>query len=247
MKAIILAAGRGSRMGALSAKLPKCRSLLHGRELIEWQLEALHKAEITEIAIVRGYLAETFFFDVTYFENRQWAETNMVMSLACAEDWLKAAPCIVSYADIVYSADSVARLMASKGDIAIAYDPNWKALWQLRFEDPLSDAETFRLKEQRVVEIGNRPASLEEIEGQYMGLLKFTPSGWKEVSDYLATLDEQTRWQIDMTALLKGLIANTTAIAAVASPEPWYEVDSEQDLTLYNRMEMWHPTSRTET
>ena len=67
MKGIILAAGRGSRMGSLTSNLPKCRTLLFGKELIQWQLEALRKASIEEIAIIRGYLSETFDFNLKYF------------------------------------------------------------------------------------------------------------------------------------------------------------------------------------
>jgi len=245
MKAIILAAGRGSRMGSLTENLPKCRSILHGKTLIDWQMDALQKAGITDIAIVRGYLADSFHFDLPYFENRRWAETNMVASLACAEDWLKTETCIVGYSDIVYLPDTVSRLMNCDGNIAITYDPNWSALWNLRFSNPLSDAETFRLDGDRVVEIGNRAALIEEIEGQYMGLLKFTPPGWKQVANHLTTLDQSTHDAMSMTKLLSELIASGIAVTAVASPEPWYEVDSEKDLRLYNRMKMWNPTSLT--
>ena len=64
MKGIILAAGRGSRMGDLTTNLPKCRTLLHGKELIQWQLDAMKAASINEISVVCGYLAETFEFDL---------------------------------------------------------------------------------------------------------------------------------------------------------------------------------------
>ena len=64
MRAIILAAGRGSRMGSLTSSLPKCRTIFKGKELIEWQMESLSKSGINEIAIVRGYLADTFNFNL---------------------------------------------------------------------------------------------------------------------------------------------------------------------------------------
>ena len=125
MKGIILAAGRGSRMGALTDNLPKCRTILHGKELIQWQLEAMEGASVKEISIVRGYLAETFEFDVPYFENERWSQANMVTSLVAAKDWLEKYTCITSYSDIVYSSEAVTKLMKFTGDIVIAYDPNW--------------------------------------------------------------------------------------------------------------------------
>ena len=58
MKAIILAAGRGSRMQNLTQKQPKCLVNLRGKALLDWQLEALRAAGISEIAIVTGYKRE---------------------------------------------------------------------------------------------------------------------------------------------------------------------------------------------
>jgi len=234
MKGIILAAGRGSRMGDLTNNLPKCRTLLHGKELIQWQLDAMERAAIKEISIVRGYLAETFDFDVTYFENERWPHTNMVTSLVTAKEWLETDTCITSYSDIVYSADAVKRLIDFPGDIVITYDPNWSDLWQMRFDNPLSDAETFQLDGDRVVEIGHRASSVQEIEGQYMGLLKYTPAGWAKVKEYLIRYTQDEIDNIDITKLLQGLIVSGVIINAVAIMDKWFEVDTESDLKIYS-------------
>ena len=60
MKAIILAAGRGSRMGELTSKLPKCMTVLFNKQLIEWQFLSLNHKAISEIGIVTGYLKNKF-------------------------------------------------------------------------------------------------------------------------------------------------------------------------------------------
>ena len=60
LRGIILAAGRCSRMGDLTNHFPKCRTVLHGKELIQWQLDAMKGSSIKEISIVRGYLSETY-------------------------------------------------------------------------------------------------------------------------------------------------------------------------------------------
>src|SRR6185503_13206340 len=54
MRAIILAAGRGSRMGQLTAEIPKCLVQLGGKPLLEWQTGALRAAGIDRIAVVTG-------------------------------------------------------------------------------------------------------------------------------------------------------------------------------------------------
>ena len=60
MRAIILAAGRGSRMKTLTEKIPKCLVHLREKPLIEWQLAAIREAGITEIAVVTGYWGTSF-------------------------------------------------------------------------------------------------------------------------------------------------------------------------------------------
>ncbi|MBF0587958.1 MAG: phosphocholine cytidylyltransferase family protein [Magnetococcales bacterium] len=231
MKAIILAAGRGSRLDSLTDERPKALVPFRGKPLIDWQLEALRGADVQEIAVVRGYLAERFELPLHYFENPRWAETNMVMSLVCAAPWLSEAPCLVSYADIVYSSDSVERLLKAGADIALTYDPNWLELWQSRFEDPLDDAETFKMDAQgRLLEIGQKPKNVDEVQGQYMGLLRFTPQGWRTVEDYLNRQDSATRDKLDMTGLLNRLLLQGVEIQAVPIQERWYEVDQETDL-----------------
>ncbi|WP_426206658.1 phosphocholine cytidylyltransferase family protein [Pseudomonas sp. TWP3-1] len=236
MKAIILAAGRGSRMKSLTDERPKCLVELRGKPLLEWQLESLRAAGISEIAVVTGYkralLADK---GLSEFHNPRWAETNMVASLACAEAWLAGQPCIVSYSDIFYSPTAVQSLMTNQASLAVTYDPNWLALWTQRFGDPLLDAETFRLNsDQTLAEIGNKPQTVDEVEGQYMGLLRFTPEGWAEVVRLRSELTPSQCDQMHMTNTLQRVIdAGRVPIEAVPYTGEWGEVDSSEDLSAY--------------
>jgi choline kinase len=238
MKAVILAAGRGSRMKALTDELPKCLVELRGKSLLDRQLKALREAGIGEIAIVTGYkrelLSKRGLFE---FHNPRWAETNMVSSLACAQEWLQANPCIVSYSDIFYNSSAVESLMSSTAGLAVTYDPHWLKLWKKRFKDPLTDAETFRMNsEKTIVEVGNKPKSLSEVEGQYMGLLRFTPAGWDEVLRIRAGLSASECDQMHMTGTLQKVIkAGRVAIEAVPYELSWGEVDSAKDLAVYQK------------
>lgn len=237
MKAIILAAGRGSRMKDLTEERPKCLVELHGKTLLARQLEALRAAGISKIAIVTGYKRELLANrGLVEFHNARWAETNMVSSLACAQEWLEAAPCIVSYSDIFYDAAAVCSLMASTASLAVTYDPDWLELWTQRFGDPLLDAETFRLTpEHTLAEIGNKPKSVEEVQGQYMGLLRFTPEGWAEVLRIRSGLTSAQCDKMHMTGTLQKVIeAGHVAIAAIPYSGTWGEVDSAEDLASYH-------------
>ena len=236
MKAIILAAGRGSRMKKLTDDRPKCLTKVRGKTLLEWQLQALQQAGITEIGIVTGYRREQLNKrGLVEFHNSRWAETNMVASLVCADTWLQAGPCIVSYSDIFFSSDAVTRLIDIQAEIALTYDPNWLNLWTKRFTDPLIDAETFRLKSDKsLAEIGKKPHSTDEVEGQFMGLLRFTPLGWGEMMRVRSALMAYEADSMHMTDTLQKVIeAGQLKIFAVPEFGEWGEVDSAEDLKAY--------------
>ena len=242
MRAIILAAGRGSRMGDLTEEYPKCLTQFAGRTLLEWQLSALRTAGIQDIAIVRGYRAETINpSDCIWFENPEWAKTNMVSTLACASQWLERDDCIVSYSDIVYHPEILQRLILHPGEVVISYDRQWLPLWSERFENPLMDAETFRLRQNGALEsIGDRAQAVSDIQGQYMGLLKFSPAGWRQVEGLLDDLSQERRNQLDMTSLLQLLLKDGVEIDTTPVNGRWCEVDSETDLRLYEH-KLEHP------
>lgn len=223
-------------MKHLTDERPKCLVEVRGKSLLDRQLEALRTAGITEIAVVTGFKRELLADrGLVEFHNARWAETNMVSSMACAEDWMQVEPCIVSYSDIFYGPAAVRSLMTCEASLAVTYDPDWQALWTQRFGDPLLDAETFRLTpEKTLAEIGKRPTSVDEVQGQYMGLLRFTPEGWAEVTRVRAGLTSDQRDKMHMTDTLQEVIvAGRVAIAAVPYTGDWGEVDSADDLDAY--------------
>ena len=125
--------------------------------------------------------------------------------------------------------------MKCTADIAITYDPSWLGLWERRFGDPLLDAETFRLNtNQTLAEIGNKPNSVSEVQGQYMGLLRYTPVGWAEVMRLRAQMTPAECDRMHMTGTLQQVVAaNLVPIVAVPYIGEWGEVDSADDLAAY--------------
>jgi choline kinase len=238
MKAIILAAGRGSRMKNMTDDRPKCLVQLHGKTLIDYQITALYEAGIDEIGVVTGYKRELLAnLGLTEFYNPRWAETNMVLSLVCAKKWLQQESCIVSYSDIFYSTKAVKSLMSCDGALSITYDVNWLELWTRRFGDPLLDAETFRINQDKTLaEIGNKPKFIEEVIGQYMGLLRFDPQSWAEVTRILSGMKPVEADKIHMTGMLQQIIdAGRISINTAAYDGVWGEIDSLTDLKMYRK------------
>ena len=240
MKAIILAAGRGSRMNMLTINKPKCMIKLKNKPLLHYQIEALQSAGIKDIGIVCGYKKEkiTHHAITKKFENTMWESSNMVRSLMSATAWLEHDTCIISYSDIFYDTHAVNLLIAADAAITITYDSNFKKLWSLRFDQPLSDLETFQINSASILtDIGNRAKSWEEVQGQYMGLLKFNPRGWRIAISALNSFDEQQVNCLDLTGLLKHLVHSHEKIQAIPFSGIWGEVDHPSDLALY---ETWN-------
>ena len=161
----------------------------------------------------------------------------MVSSLICAESWLKETDCIISYSDIFYGLEAIELLKKAESDICILYDLNWLSQWRVRFEDPLSDAETFRIdSEGKILEIGDRPKTLQEIEGQYMGLLKITRKGWHVISSVLSEFDEVEIDKLSMTSLLNVLIQNNIDVVGIPFNGSWGEIDDAEDLKIQEQI-----------
>jgi choline kinase len=239
MRGLILAAGRPSHLGEIGDQQPKCLVPLAGMPLLVRQISALRGGSVTEVGIVRGFRSEMIDYpDVTYFENERWADTNTVMSLAAADAWLQSGPVVVSDSDIFYGRELVHRLGSVRGSLVVAYDRRWRDLWTRRFADPMTNAETFRRGGAgNLLEIGGKSATMDEIDGQPMGLLKFTPLAWQAADTLMAELDAPTRDHLNMTGLLRRLLAlKSVAIGTVGTDGQWGKVDSPGDVELYERM-----------
>ena len=240
MKFLILAAGRGSRLGERTKDRPKCMCLLQGRTLLDRCLETLEKAGIArpEIGIVTGYRSEMFTVPgVTYFHNKIWEQTNMFYSLTMAAEWLRNEPCIVCYSDIVFSANAIRLLMDEPAELAITSYRGYWELWEKRMENPLEDLETFRVDgDGWLREIGKKPKSQNDIQGQFMGLLRFTPESWSWVEETVQQALAKPLNKLDMTTLLQELLQREYPIRTVPTDELWLECDSEQDILVYERL-----------
>lgn len=233
MKTIILAAGRGSRMEALTNNTPKCMTKLLNKSLLEWQLAALKAAEIDDIVIVRGYQKDCIQGDFRTLENPNWENTNMVMTLDCASEEFSETS-IIAYSDILYHPNHIKKLRKAKGDIVLCYDTAWRTLWELRFDDPLEDAETFEECDGKLQSIGAKTSDIEDIKGQYMGLLKVTPKGWGIIKSHLDKLHEAERNKLDLTSLLQALLSEGASISTIAIKGKWVEADDSDDLKKYD-------------
>jgi len=236
MKAIILAAGRGSRLEELTSDKPKCLNKIGESTILEWQLAALRSGGVDTIIIVTGYKSNMIVeYNVKIINNNRWEATNMVSSLLCASEEFDQ-PIIVSYSDILYSSEVVSFLCSQEEDAVVVYDLNWRELWEMRFENPLKDAETFRIDSKGLIQdIGQPAGNFKDIQGQYIGLMRFTPHALNWIKELVTKLRHNVD-KIDMTTLIRRLIQSGHPIYGMAIQGGWCEIDTVDDLKLGNKL-----------
>ncbi|MBI5240192.1 MAG: phosphocholine cytidylyltransferase family protein [Elusimicrobia bacterium] len=237
---VLLAAGMGKRLQPVTRDLPKCMTPLHGRPLVHWQMAAARRAGLSEFTLVGGYRADRLAgLGAPVLVNPDYETTNMVESLWCARERLEE-DVLVSYSDILCSPGLLSAAAGAAHDISVAVDMRWRAYWEQRFPDPLSDAESLSLEpDGRIRSIGQKVKDLDGIEAQFIGLIALSRRGARTLLDrYEAergSADRDGR-RMFMTDLLQGAVSDGVAVHAVPFPGGWLEVDSLSDLELGRRL-----------
>lgn len=246
MKVIILAAGQGTRLRPYTNDRPKCMVELGGVPLLHRQLTVLKQLGIQEedIALVGGYLKECLDApNVTLFYNEKFASTNMVSTLFCAESFMNPDDdLLICYGDIVYEPSVLKTLLETDGDLTLSADSQWKRLWALRMDDPLSDAETFKIHDGRIIELGKKPKNYDEVQAQYMGLIRINAHKVQDFINFYHQLDKHATYDgkdfnnMYMTSLIQLIIDEGWKVRPALVNNRWLEVDSASELELYQRM-----------
>ena len=245
MKMIIVAAGQGTRLRPLTDNKPKCLVEYHNKPIIDYILDVARECNIRDVAIVNGYkkqVLEKYLEnrDITFFTNEKFDTTNMVSTLFNAKKFMDD-DIIISYADIIYKKEILEKLIASNEDFSVVIDKDWKLLWSLRMENPLEDAETLRVVDGNIIELGKKPGSYDDIEGQYIGLIKISKSTMTRVTAFYESLDKgelydgQAYDNMYMTSLIQMIIDNLIDVKPVFINGGWIEIDSLEDMENYNR------------
>lgn len=241
MKAIILAAGSGTRLKKYTENLPKGMLSFMGKTIIERQIEIYRTYGIEEIIIVRGFASEKINYkNVKYYTNNKYASTNMVESLMEAKSEFDD-DIIVSYSDILFEPGMLKKMMATNTDFACAVDDNWKAYWKKRYGKIDFDTESLAIDSaDNITELGLENPPLEKISARYIGLLRFSVNGLKFIQETMEAAYrkfEDKPWQQSgktvrkayMTDLLNAIIESGREVKAVHFNNGWIEFDTNED------------------
>jgi choline kinase len=251
-KVIIVAAGRGRRLGPETADIPKCMVRVAGQPILHWQLHGFAAVGLSQFVVVRGYMGDRIEgrgSKLRFIDNRQWLENNILASLMCAGDQLSGG-FFFSYCDIVYTPEVVARLAArarskDAAPVSLIVDRAWADAYQGRTLHPLSEAELSLVQGQgsdaRVTRVGKGAVEREQAAGEFIGLAYFSAQGaaaLRAVWDKALAeggLDAPfgrapTLRQAYLTDALNAMAAEGVRLEPVFIDGQWREIDTPQDL-----------------
>lgn len=238
MRAIILAAGQGTRLSPFTDDRPKCLVEFLGKPILDHAVAALAEAGVQDVTVVTGYRADMIKAKgLRTRHNPRFESTNMVNSLFCAEDLMADDDVLVVYGDIVFHPRLVSALLDDDARVSLAVNTEWRALWEERMEDPLSDAETLKLDaDGNVIELGKRPTSYDDVQGQFTGLIRISRDSLADVKRFYDAMDRSAEYDgkdfpnMYMTSFLQEIIDGLMPVRAVRVDGGWLEIDSTEDL-----------------
>lgn len=242
MKAIILAAGMGTRMDKYTKDLPKCMLSFNGKTLIQRQIETLRSAGIKDIIVVKGYMAEKINISgVKYYINEGYAGTNMVETLMRAEAEMDD-EILVCYSDILYEKRVVKKVIEANVDIGVTVDTDYLDYWKARLDNWKEDVESLVVGEQgNIVEIGVPHCKFEKAKVRYVGLIKFSKKGigilkkvYHENKEKYFGKDEKfmnskSFKKMHMTDMIQMIINTGKKVYPIKISHGWLEFDTNED------------------
>jgi L-glutamine-phosphate cytidylyltransferase len=222
-RAIILAAGRGSRLRPYTNDRPKCLIEIDGRTLIERQIESLAECGVSDVVAVVGYQADVVRRvvggRVRYIENSRYRGTNSLYSLWLASEELRAGALVIN-SDVLAAPLLFGRLCRAGAADAVLVD-----------RDQVCGVEEMRVTIQGglVVDFGkNLP--VENCHGENVGMLKFGVEGARRLRESLTRLVD-TGHEDDWAPFAFRELARTWPLCVIATDGyPWIEIDDPRDL-----------------
>ena len=239
-KALIIAAGLGSRLKKHTENLPKCMLDFGGKTLLQRQLDAYKKNSIKDISVIRGYKKEKIKYKgLKYFENTDYKNNNILNSIFYAEDFLNG-NIIISYSDILFDSTVVKRLLKSNHDISVVVDIDWRGYYVGRKDHPISEAENVIFNSNNEVEkIGKINTGNQEVHGEFIGMIKLSNRGTEIFKEHFHRL-KKIYWnkpfqrakifqKAYLTDFIQELVDIGIKVHCVIIESGWKEIDTVED------------------
>ena len=223
MKAIILAAGKGTRLDGAAVK-PKCLVEIGGSTLLHRQIETLRSLDLDKIVVVVGFGADSIFEEcdskIEFVENSDFATTSSLYSLWLAREHLTGG-FVVLNCDVLFHPQLLADLLGSSHPDALLLSDTEIA--------PLGDEEMkVKVKDQLVVDI-SKAMDPGEADGENVGVVKFSANGAKLLVEYMNKLIEAGATRDWAPRAFREFAQHHPLYALSTRGLPWIEIDFPED------------------
>jgi len=239
-KALIIAAGLGSRLKKHTENLPKCMLDFGGKTLLQRQLDSYKKNGIKDISLIRGYKKEKINYKgIRYFENNDYENNNILNSIFYAERVING-NIIISYSDILFDPSVVRRTLSSDHDISVVVDIDWRGYYVGRKDHPISEAENVIFNSNNEVEkIGKINTGEQEVHGEFIGMIKLSNRGTEIFKEHFHRL-KKIYWnkpfqrakifqKAYLTDFIQELVDIGIKVHCVIIESGWKEIDTVED------------------
>jgi len=242
MRAIILAAGSGLRLGQHTKDIPKALLDLNGKSILERQISLLREHGVDEIFVVTGYQREKHVLkDIEYVFNPRYSETEQLASMMVARTKIFD-DVLVIFGDIVFDSQILQQILASNDDIAIAIDLNWEKSYDERPDNPKSLADKVLINQEKILRISANVTPLDmknQQIGEFLGVIKLSGKGSKIMIKKYEELESSHKGKFHdadslekakLVDILQELIDSKIDIHSISITGKWCEIDTPKDL-----------------
>ena len=239
MKAVILAAGRGVRLGDLTEDIPKPFIPVNGIPIIKNTLKLLSTIDIEEVIIVVGYKKETFFeqigniyngLKIKYIENKRWETTNNSVSLnLCRNSFKNNTGCLIVEADIFFTSNFMNKTTIEKNE------NSWFCQDFFMTGSQVFTNEKGYINKVKIVRDDEGLKQLKSKKTVYKsaGVVKLSeqniPILFSEPEKFLS-VKENEQYYYDV--FFNKIIERFNIKPLLVNPNSWYEIDTKQDLSV---------------
>lgn len=232
MKALILAAGLGTRLAPITNDRPKSLVPVNGKPILMKQIENLHENGITDITIVSGYKADILekavhelYPEIKIIESVDYATTNNMYSAYIARESIGENGFLMMNADVFYDSSVISALLKDKAENAI-----------------VTDIGTYIEESMKVVEVEGRLVKIskaitpEEALGASIDVYKFSVEGGKaffaKCAEYIEEKKELKMWsEVALNDILPEVVFKACPLVG-----RWLEIDNHDDLAAAEKL-----------
>ena len=244
MKAIILAAGAGSRLDNITKNKPKPLVNIGKKSLLEHQITKLQKNGINDITVIIGPYPEKYNFkDIEYVIDKNYNEHDQFGSLLLSKS-LMTEEIIILFADIIFQENILQQILNSKNDISISLDLEWKESYKQRTNNDMSNADVSVITNNQILNIGrNSEFPKSPVTAEFLGIIKISNSFIKDFKNNIESFENRIQKPQNHLSIknskvidfLSFLLSNGIKINPLFISGKWAEIDTEQDLEFANQ------------